>query len=248
MESDKITPLQFCRQIEKITMTQIIMGSKPYKKLQVNKILDSFIRNIRCNMNIPKENNGLIKDELAVCSHIFDNFVSQRSDWDTVTKVYGEEYKEEHLRYFYENFSIEDYSSVWYADASNVNERYNDFLKSSGCPYRFNKQPRTGLVCVLKKVLSGCYPFVFGFSITEETRKSYYVKDFVFQKEDENRSCHNKESEISILRWLHEKKFIDATLCMLKDESSPILECCGLEPSSIIAGALQGLYGQVKIK
>jgi len=229
-------------------MAKIIIGNKPYKKLQVNKLLDSFAGNIRCNMGIPKENNGSVKDELAVCSHIFDNFVKQKMVWEDIVKYAKGEYKEEYLRYFYDTFSIKDYNSVWYADASDIRDKYNSFLERNKCPYRFNKQPRTGLVCVLKKVLSGCYPFVFGFSITEETRKSYYVKDFVFQKEDENRSCHNKESEISILRWLHEKKIIDATLCMLKDESSPILECCGLEPSSIIVGALQGLYGQVIIR
>ena len=63
-------------------MVKIIIGNKPYKKLQVNKLLDSFAQNVRCNMGIPKENNGLIKDELAVCSHIFDNFVKQKSDWE----------------------------------------------------------------------------------------------------------------------------------------------------------------------
>mgnify|MGYP003634877382 FL=1 len=248
MESDKITPLQFYRQMKQITIAPVIIGNKPYKKLKVNKLLDSFAGNIRCNMGIPKENNGSIKDELAVCSHIFDNFLKQKSDWDTVVKIYGEEYKEEYLKYFYDNFSTEDYNSVWYADASNVCGRYNNFLEHNRCPDRFNKQPRTGFVCVLERVLSGGWPFVFGFSLTEETRKSYYVNDFVFQREDDNRSCHSKHDEIEILRWLHEKKFIDATLCMLKDESSPILECGGLEPSSIIVGALQGFYGQVIIK
>lgn len=248
MESDKITPLQFYRQMKQITIAPVIIGNKPYKKLKVNKLLDSFAGNIRCNMGIPKENNGSIKDELAVCSHIFDNFLKQKSDWDTVVKIYGEEYKEEYLKYFYDNFSTEDYNSVWHADISNAQGRYNNFLEHNRCPDRFNKQPRTGFVCVLERVLSGGWPFVFGFSLTEETRKSYYVNDFVFQREDDNRSCHSKHDEIEILRWLHEKKFIDATLCMLKDESSPILECGGLEPSSIIVGALQGFYGQVIIK
>ena len=228
-------------------MNKIIIGSKPYKKLQVNKVLDSFRRNVRCNMGIPRENNGLVKDELAVCSHIFDNFVSQRSDWETVLKIYAE-YKEEHLRYFYKNFSIEDYNSVWYADASDVNERYNDFLKTSGCPYRFNKQPRCGFVCLLELILSNVKPFVFGFSITNETRKSYYLKDFVFQIENDNKSCHSKQDEVGILRWLHEKKFIDATLCMLKDEDIPTLECNDLQPSNFIVNTLDKIYGQVIVK
>lgn len=229
-------------------MAKIIIGNKPYKNLQVNKLLDSFAGNIRCNMGIPKENNGSVKDELAVCSHIFDNFVKQKSDWDTVVKVYGEEYKEEYLKYFYDNFSTKDYKSVWYADASKVSGRYNDFLERKKCPYKFSKQPRTGFVCLLEKILSGDCPFVFGFSLTHETRKTYYVNDFVFQREDDNRSCHSKQDEVKILRWLHEKKLIDATPCMLKDENFPILECGDLEPSSIITGALQGLYGQVIIR
>jgi len=234
--------------MKKRTIAPVIIGNKPYKKLRVNRLLDTFRDNIRCNMGIPKENNGSVKDELAVCSHIFDNFVKQRSDWDTVVKIYGEEYKEEYLKYFYDNFSIEDYRHVWYADASDVCGRYNDFLERNKCPCRFSKQPRTGFVCVLERVLSGGCPFIFGFSLVEETRKSYYVNDFVFQREDDNRSCHSKQDEIKILRWLHEKNFIDATLCMLKDEDSAILECGGLQPSSIIAATLQEIYGQVIIK
>ena len=117
----------------------LIIGNKPFKELNVNTLIDSFKNNIRCNMGIPKSNNGSIRDQLAVCSHIFDNFVTRKSDWKTVIEIYGEEYKEEYLKYFYDNFSIRDYKSVWYADASNVCRRYNDFLERKKCPYRFSK-------------------------------------------------------------------------------------------------------------
>lgn len=226
-------------------MSKIIIGNKPYKKLQVNKLLDSFRTNIRCNMGIPKENNGSIKDELAVCSHIFDYFIKQKSDWDTVVKVYGEEYKEEYLKYFYDNFSIKDYKSVWYADASNVCGKYNDFLERKKCPYKFSKQPRTGFVCVLENVLSGGCPFIFGFSLTKETRKSYYVNDFVFKKEDSGKSCHDKESEVNILRWLHKNNYIDATLCMLKDTNPTTIGSTGLKPSLEMIDLLNHVYGNI---
>ena len=166
-------------------MPPIVIGNKPYKNLQVNKLLDSFAKNIRCNMGIPKENNGSIKDELALCSHIYDNFVKQKMGWEDIVEYSKAEYKEEYLRYFYDNFSIKDYKSVWYADASYVNGRYNNFLKSIECPYRFKTRPRTGFVCLLELILNKEKPFVFGFSITKETRKSYYVEDFVFKREDE---------------------------------------------------------------
>ena len=229
-------------------MPPIVIGNKPYNKLKLDNLLDSFHSNIRCNMGIPKENNGSIKDQLALCSHVFDNFIKQKASWETVFKVYGEEYKQEHLRYFYDNFSEKDYNSVWYADASYVNDRYNNFLKSIKCPYMFKKQPRTGFVCLLELILNNVKPFVFGFSVANETRKSYYINDFVFKREDENTSCHSKQDELPILRFLHQKNFIDATLCMLKDEDIPTLECNDLQPSSFIVNTLDKIYGQVIIK
>ena len=226
-------------------MAKIIIGNKPYKKLQVNKLLDSFAQNVRCNMGIPKENNGLIKDELAVCSHILDNFVKQKSDWDTVVKVYGEEYKQEYLKHFYDNFLVKDYNSVWYADAESVQNKYNNFLKSIECPYIFKKQPRTGFVCLLELILKNVKPFVFGFSVTNETRKSYYVNDFVFKREDDGRSCHSKQDEVKILRWLHENNFVDATLCMLKDTNPTTIGGTGLKPSLEIIELLNRVYGNI---
>jgi len=223
----------------------IVIGNKPYNKLKLDNLLDSFHSNIRCNMGIPKENNGSIKDQLALCSHVFDNFIKQKSSWETVFKVYGEEYKQEHLRYFYDNFSEKDYNSVWYADASYVNDRYNNFLKSIECPYRFKTRPRTGFVCLLELILNKEKPFVFGFSITKETRKSYYVEDFVFKREDEKKSCHDKESEVNILRWLHANNYIDATLCMLKDTNPTTIGVAGLKPSLEMIELLNHVYGNI---
>ena len=229
-------------------MSTLIIGNKPFKILQINDLLDSFLSCIRCNMGIPNTNNGTIKDQLAICSHIYQNFIQQKSPWSTVTEVYGDEYKKEYLEYFCNNFSQEEYNRVWYADASKVQDAYNSFLRSHQCPYRFTKQPRTGYVCMFELLLTEVKPIIFGFSLTEETRKSYYVNNFVFEREDKNLSCHSKEDEVSILRWLHNHEMIDATLCMLKDEADPAIECNKLKPSDSMIELLEKTYGRLKIQ
>ena len=59
--------------------------------------------------------------------------------------------------------------------------------------------------------------------------------------------CHNTDNEIKILSWLHQSKTIDATLCMLRDETEPILECKGMKPSAIIIDKLKKEFGKIKI-
>ena len=225
------------------TQSVLIIGSKPYEKLQVDNLIDAFKNNIRCNMGIPCRNNGTVKDELALVGHIHDHFVIEKSPWKKVMEVYGKEYKHDHIDYFYGNFSIKDYNNVWRAKADEL--KINFFLKKIGCPYKFSKPPRTGFICILNKLMdefNDIPPIIFKFSITEEIRKTEYIKDWVFQKEEDGTSCHNKEDEIAILRWLHKNDYIDATLCMLQDSEAPTLNYEEIEPSQKVIDLLRHVY------
>ena len=122
-------------------------------------------------------------------------------------------------------------------------------MSQVNCPYKFTKIPRTGVSAVLQKIIEKNDKIVlFGFSITDETRQSYYVKDFVFEKEDKNISCHNKEDEVNIIRWLHENNKIDLTMCMLQDSSEVCIDNCGLVPSLEGIKRLNDIYGTVEKK
>lgn len=46
----------------------------------------------------------------------------------------------------------------------------------------------------------------------------------VTESKNNNSGCHSFSEEKAILRWLHDNKKIDATLCMLKDTKEFILE------------------------
>ena len=230
----------------------LIIGSKTFDYLRTNKLLDSFKHNIRCNMGIPHGNNGSIKDRLAVCVHINEFFIKKQSDWETILSVYGEEYKIEFLKHFYDTFSTKDYNNVYYAHPNRSN--YNKLLSKWGCPHSFSTQPRCGYVVIFEELLMRDkhrelpLPLVFGFSINSETRKTFYVKDFVFKKDDDGTSQHhNKNDEIKIIRWLHKNNKIDITPCMLQDCEVPTLNCEGMEPSQEVIDLLKSVYQKVII-
>jgi|TARA_S200002703_G_C3801822_1_gene247844 hypothetical protein len=197
----------------------LVIGNKPFLNLSVSVLIDSFDKNVRCNMGIPNGKNGTKKDEIAVCSHIQDYFVKQKLPWDHIKKIYIEDdasFKEDHLLYFYENFKPSDYSFIW--DIPPVKDRYNDILNCIDCPHKFEKQPRLGYAILLEKITQGYHPFVFGFSLIDEKRFSYYTNDYAADRDFNRETCHDRISEIKILNWLHEKNIVDATFCLLEDK------------------------------
>lgn len=227
----------------------LVLGNKPYRSLQIGKVLDCFKNNVRCNLGIPGFNNGSITDELMVCSHISMYFIEKQPMPPETRKEYQEEYNNKHFNFCLENMCAEDYNTVKYLEPRT--QIYNRFLKSVNCPYWFSKMPRTGYAALFEKLLEGRSVAVSNFSINDETRESFYVKEEVYKREDPNENvphkCHEKKDEINIIRWLHDNNYVDATLCMLKDVAIPTLESDGLHPSEFIIELLNRTYGEVVI-
>ena len=69
-------------------------------------------------------------------------------------------------------------------------------------------------------ILKGNKIFVTHFSIHDEKRLAYHTKD----EQSDIAYWHDPKNELQILRWLHESKYIDATLCMLEDKKIPTLK------------------------
>lgn len=204
-------------------MTEIIiLGNKTYENLDVNPLIDRFENNIRCNMGIPSGNNGTIKDTIVLCSHLYSNVIVRKKSPLNMMNDYKDTYLEEYIQNFTDNFKVNEYKIINGIDKITP---YNNYLKNKKCPYRFVKQPRTGIAAICNHLISHSNDniYVFGFSVDSEVRKSFYVRDEIFKNEEQNRTCHDKDSEIKILRWLHTKGLIDATFCLLLDEKNGIL-------------------------
>lgn len=220
----------------------IIIGNKPYVNLPLNNIIDSFDLNYRCNLGLPNRNNGTKYNNLGLCNHLYENLITKKANRENFFKKYGNVYHKDYINSYLNTFqeNKEKYNNIFHARFRPA--LYNDFLKKHNCPYRFSKLPRTGYTIIFENLLKGNSVFVSNFSIKTEERVSYYVNKDKFETES-----HNASDEINILRWLHQKKFIDATICFLKDSKNPILECGDLSPSDFIVEKLIQEFGEVKI-
>ena len=219
----------------------LIIGSKPYKELKLNKLFDSFPRNIRCNFSLPNNNNGTICDQLGLCNHLFLNLISKNISKDEFKELY-QEYKDDYIDYFYANFDKYKklYKNIFHAEFKK--RKHNHFLRKINCPYQFTKIPRTGYTIIMDQLIAGNYIYVSKFSIKEETRVSHYVKESFYESK-----YHKAQDEIRILRWLHLNEFIDATLCLLEDNIIPTLKLNQLVPSKEITTKLETIYGTYKV-
>jgi len=226
----------------------LIIGNKPYITLPLNNIINSFKTNTRCNMGVPNHNNGTKLNRLALCNHLYANLIQKESTLEQLMLIYRQEYKRDCIIDFFNHFSEskDKYGTIYYAEPNQVN--YNKILQSYKCPYVFHLQPRTGYVVLLDNLLKGNFVYISHFSIHDEIRLTYYVKDYVFEREEANKSCHSKTDELKILRWLHNQKIIDATLCMLCDDEQPTLDCRGMKPSQTIIDLLCEEFGHIDIE
>jgi hypothetical protein len=79
---------------------------------------------------------------------------------------------------------------------------------------------------------------VFGYSVVDEIRASYYVKPETSINESE---CHNKSDELKIITWLHNNNYIDATLCMLTDTENLTISTTGttMKPTNRILDIIE---------
>lgn len=212
-------------------MDVIVIGNKPYKNISLNKIIDSFNINYRCNMSLPNKNNGTKYHNLGLCCHLYDNLITKKLSKDSFLKIYKSEYLEAEVQNFFDNFNRGQYNKIYHAQ-NKVNE-YNNLLHNYGIGYRFTKQPRTGYTIMFDRLIAGETVFISNFSIKNEPRASYYVKETAYES-----ACHSKNDELKIVRWLHNNGKIDATLCMLVDSEELTLNCKDIKPSKFIIGKL----------
>jgi len=190
----------------------LIIGNKPYSKLNMNKILDSYEEEniFRCNMSLPGYNNGTKFGTLILCNHIYEQLILKFNRTKFLS-FYDQIFKDEYMEEFLDRFSKHCYKEILECDPKTI--EYNKKLKDLGCPYFFSQRPRTGYAVMFESILSGHKPYISNFSIHREPRETYYVI-----KKDNVSPCHSEDDELNIINWLHKNGVIDATLCLLEDK------------------------------
>jgi hypothetical protein len=214
----------------------IIIGGKPCS-LNMSDIIYSFDNICRINLNL-KYKRSQDKDIFFVNNHLNNFMVKKRID-PIKLKQYPYDYVDlKILEEYHDMLNNNEYSEIIEQYESGKNTVSNNILKILGCPLQFIKAPRCGYQAILYFIQKGYKVSVAGFSFINE--KNYTVGN----GNKPVSSCHDTKSELKILHWLHENKYVDATLCMIEDHTLPLIKCT-LKPSKDILYNLIKSFGVV---
>jgi len=199
----------------------IILGGKPCT-LDLTDILYSFDYVCRININM-KYKTSENKDIFYVNNHVNQLIIKQRIP-PLVLKKGNYHYVDlKGLTEFHNMLNNKEYGQIIEQYESGRCTTSNNILKKLGCPLQFIKAPRCGYQAILYFLQKGYKVSVAGFSFVDEIN---YTEGNI----ENVSSCHDTFSELKILYWLHENKYIDATLCMLENYTLPLLDCIFLKP------------------
>jgi hypothetical protein len=221
----------------------LIIGNKPYTKIDLNEIVDSYGKNIRLNLGLPGKNNGTLKYIHYANVHVYDNIKYRNIKTYINSKGVSENYVNE----FDITFNPNDYICILKQNNSN-RELYNIYLNSISCPYTFKKIPRLGCNAIFDILLElnntknymgkNEKLYITHFSLySEENKKHQYVSNDIIS------DCHCSKSEALILRWLHNNNYIDATLSAIQDADLPLIDCAYIKPSNDVTDKFLKKYG-----
>ena len=225
----------------------LILGNKHYYNFKLDNIIDSFDVVYRFNLAFPGKNSGTKFGILAMCCHIYENFVANPVFKEQVIRKYEHDYDTSFLSDWYDFFQENkgNFDKIYHEIEKSVDDS-NRVLEECGSPHKFSKLLSTGYRVILKNLAEGNDNiYVSGFTLCpEELRESIGDADGRALERSQGKSCHDFSEESRILAWLHNNKKIDASLCMLEDteELSLKLNEYGTEPSEFILGLLNKEY------
>jgi hypothetical protein len=225
--------------IRRMDNTLLLVGSKP-NNFNIDECLDYFKHNIRFNLGLPGNNNGTKYDMLLMNCHVSSNI---RRGRQTFLNKYKSMVIKSHIELFYDNYSkFKKYDYNRLQDKG----RMNSILKKYNIPIRFNKQLRLGMSPILHSLMGKEKRkiYLFGYSLPGNDEVSYYSS-----KKSHN-NTHEIEKEHLLIKHLHNKGLIDATLCCIekKIENKIYLRDNIIEPTKECLNILVKFYNIVVLK
>jgi hypothetical protein len=213
----------------------LIIGGKKYL-LNLNNVLDKFENNIRINLAVPNGLNGTKISKVYVNGHVYENFL--KMELDQLIKRYNEGYEKDKIiklkKYILNNDVILIKRMI------RSNNKINNILLGKFIKYRLDKEPRCGLETIVFNIDKK--PVIYGFSINKKNNIHSY-----FTGKD-NEIGHDHDMEHIIIKEMHKKKLIDATLCMLEYSTEAILDCTELKPTNFCLNLLLEKFNTIKIR
>ena len=201
-------------------MSILILGNKHYYNFKLDDTIDSFDVIYRFNLARPNTNNGTKFGKLAMCGHVYQNFVSRSLSKERMIEKYQSSYTAEFVSEYYDFFeeNKEKFEEIFHQNEHNWHQ-WNAILKEYDSPHRFSKMATTGYSTIFRNLQEGNENiYVSGFTLCDkEIRQSIGEEDDFTLSKNQGAGFHSYSDERNILAWLHNNKKIDASLCMLED-------------------------------
>jgi len=193
----------------------IICGSKSYKNINLDNLVDQFGYIIRHNMLMHDQGYGKRHSSQQVLNaHVNNNlrmaereFTDEYSNPSTISK--------KQLCEFYNFFKTNLSKTVYYN--KNNTKLMMSLLDYFGINIRINKQIRVGMGSLAQLVNERKKPYMIGFSLSSN---QFLTHAYNKRGMEYNKECHDLNCEIKIIKALHERKLIDASLCAINDEGN----------------------------
>jgi len=220
----------------------LVIGSKKYL-INLSNILDKFSHNTRINLSLPDGNNGTIIDKLYLNHHVYEYFYQKNYSLDIIIKKYSHsDIKIEYLKKLRNIIDNKVYRKIVCQFEKGSCDKQNKILQNLGIKHRLKKQGKCGLQCITQLLQEKNKNIViYGFSLNR-------INAHTISSEKYNCNGHSDTEEFLILKEMHQKKLVDATLCMLEYSEEPIMDCRELEPSEYCLKLLLEEFKKIKIR
>ena len=212
----------------------IICGSKNYNKVDYSDIIDSNFSNIvKHNKALPGPPYGNKTTLQIVNGHVWDAI---RNNYSAAqfAKQYSDiklslEYAQKYCDFIYPLYKLNKVKTYpWnnYKLIGQIIKKYLDpkeykdtFCSNPAAKIMVNGQPqslhtRCGLGHVAQCIDNNIVPFLVGYELENPDKSTHIYRNFFGQ------SAHNRSEEVKLMIQLHNKGLIDASLCLLRDDST----------------------------
>ena len=198
-------------------MTEIICGSKKYDNISLDKLVDSFDIITRHNMLLPDMGYGKRYADFQICNkHVAQHYENKTSAKDLFEDYTGKKISMQHMERVHEFFNTSKTDFIHYGDRNNF-QCLSRAIQKYKIDHTFRADKslmKIGLSHVAQCVEDEIKPFLIGYSLK--------IEDLTNHKYTNHKDLydgHDHEGEVELLKKLHNAGLIDATLCLIKDES-----------------------------
>ncbi len=224
-------------------MNTIICGSKKYQNRDFNGLVDTFPTIVRINMLLPGFGYGKRDPNF----HIFNAHINEYYQNNITIDEWYSNYKEygisiDYLRLF-KNYLDTNTDTQFIAFNNNNTDAMNEVLISNQIPMFIEKQLRCGLAIVPECIKQNIKPYLIGFSLKKED----LLKNVYNRRDALSIDIHQPYDEVSLIRMLHDKGLIDASLCIIEDNAKLTLDVSILSPSIQSIDLLKQIYNKIHV-